>query len=85
MDAMDSFEDTMSSGKTYESVGIPGKSSASESMQKKGLKQFEFFLKEKNMPSWEELTTNCITIELIQEFGGYLCFEAEKADGELFA
>jgi hypothetical protein len=33
----------------------------------------------------EYLTMNCISIELIQEFGGFLCFEAEKADGELFA
>lgn len=73
------------SEKNFEHVGVQGSGASSTAMRDKGMKQFTEFLKEKNMPPWSDLTPAHITIELVQEFGGYLCFEAEKEDGELFA
>ena len=72
-------------GRVFRQVGAKGPSKAADDMRKKGLFHFDRFLVEKRMPCFAELTAESITIELFQEFGGYLCFDAEKKDGELFA
>ena len=72
-------------GRVFPQVGARGTSKSADGMRKKGLNHFERFLAEKRLPAFVELTAESITIELFQEFGGYLCFDAEKRDGALFA
>ena len=79
------FDKSTSMTTSFPRVGSEDPSNSSKKMQEKTMKHLIPFLQSKGLGAWETLSTEQVTIELVQEFAGYCCYEAEKQDGELFA
>ena len=66
-------------------VGAQGDSLSSKKNNRNSVSRFNVFLAAKGMNDFSALDPSEMTIELLQEYAGYLCEAAEKVDGESFA
>ena len=69
----------------FKLVGAQADSESSKKNKRNSVSRFNMFLEAKGMSSFHCLGTHEFTIELLQEYAGYLCEAAEKVDGESFA
>ena len=69
----------------YAAMGARGLSQSADSMRRKGIDKFNLFLNSKDMPSWDELPSDQLTIDLLQQFGTFLCHHLMKEDGSSYS
>ena len=65
----------------YATMGARGMSQSADNMRRKGIDKFNMFLSSKEMASWDDLPPEQFTIDLLQQFGTFLCHFLIKEDG----
>ena len=70
---------------TYATMGSRGLSLSAENMRRKGIDKFNLFLASKEMLPWNQLQSDELTIDLLQQFGTFLCHHLMKEDGSSYA
>ena len=56
-------------------------SQSADNMRRKGIDKFNMFLTSKDMGAWDNLLPEQFTIELLQQFGTFMCHFLMKEDG----
>ena len=64
----------------YVTVMARGISQSANAMRRKGIDEFNTFLTSKDMGAWDNLLPEQFTIELLQQFGTFMCLFLMKKD-----
>lgn len=70
---------------TYANMGARGMSQSADGMRRKGIDKFNIYLGSRNLPSWDDLQAEHFTIDLLQQFGTFMCHFLMKENGSSYS